>query len=301
MDDLRLFALALGKRGVTGSYAGQMSAETSSGDGAVHRLSRRLRDALRFVHEHASMHITVADVADAVHLSPRALQQAFRNELGQTPGAYLRAVRLEGVRRDLQAAATSRTRRTIAEIAERWQFTNAGRMAAAYRAVYGVAPSSALRYFGPDDLDDLDADERDGDPNAASGSADGTDGDAPSLSTGDDRRRFRLVLDCEVDVEDARAVLAGALQRSGAGPWHDYRPDGGTEDLVAFLLGNAVRSTAQETAGLSLVAVDAMLRVPDERGAYPPAELPAWQPGPPRRTDTTDGVGSAPGREGAHG
>ncbi|ROP74029.1 hypothetical protein [Curtobacterium sp. PhB115] len=91
------------------------------------------------------------------------------------------------------------------------------------------------------------------------------------------------------------------MQRAGSAAWQDYRPDGGTEDLVAFLIGNAVRGTVREADGLRLVAVDAMLRIPDEQGAYPPAELPAWRAGPPPRCDVADGVGSGAGREGAHG
>ncbi|MBT1671637.1 helix-turn-helix transcriptional regulator [Curtobacterium flaccumfaciens] len=249
------------------------------------RISRAVRDAVRFVQERAATHITVADIAAAVRLSPRSLQKRFQAELGQTPGVYLRAVRLEGVRRDLQAASAAPDRRTIAEIAERWQFSNAGRMAAAFRAAYGIAPSSALRSFVPEDDED----------------------GAPSLSDRN-QRRFRLVLDCEVDVDDAKAVLAGALQRAGAGPWRDYRPDGGSEDLMAFLLGNAVRTVVRETSGVTLVALDAMLRVQDEHGSYPPAELPAWRAGPPPNTpapsgssDTAQRVGSRDGREGAHG
>jgi AraC-like DNA-binding protein len=252
---------------------------------------------MRFVHEHATTRITVADVAAAVHLSPRGLQKRFQAEIGQSPGTFLRAVRLEGVRRDLQAASGTAGRRTIAEIAERWQFSNAGRMAAAFRAAYGIAPSSALRSFVPEDDED----------------------GAPSLSDRN-QRRFRLVLDCEVDVDDAKAVLAGALQRAGAGPWRDYRPDGGSEDLMAFLLGTAVRTVVRETSGVTLVALDAMLRVQDDQGSYPPAELPAWRAGPPPAeagsdgtapstgapassgpSDTSQRVGSGTGREGAHG
>ncbi|TSD11697.1 helix-turn-helix transcriptional regulator [Curtobacterium sp. KBS0715] len=265
-----------------------MSDGSSATQDGPPRLSRAVRDAMRFVHEQAATHITVADVAAAVQLSPRSLQKRFQAEIGQSPGIFLRAVRLEGVRRDLQAASAAPDRRTIAEIAERWQFSNAGRMAAAFRAAYGIAPSSALRSFVPEDDED------------------GEDG-APSLSDRN-QRRFRLVLDCEVDVDDAKAVLAGALQRAGAGPWRDYRPDGGSEDLMAFLLGNAVRTAVRETPGVSLVALDAMLRVQDEQGSYPPAELPAWRAGPPPNlpapsgsSDTDQRVGSSDGREGAHG
>jgi AraC-like DNA-binding protein len=255
-----------------------MSVESTAIDHGPHRLSRAVRDALRFLHERAATHITVVDIAAAVHLSPRSLQKRFQAELGQSPGSYLRSVRLEGVRRDLQSASDGRDRSTVAEIAERWQFSNAGRMAAAFRATYGVAPSSALRSFVPEDDEDR----------------------AATLSDAD-QRRFRLVLDCEVDVDDPKSVLAGALQRAGAGPWRDYRPDGGSEDLIAFLLGNAVRTVVRETTGVSLVAMDTMLRVQDEQGSYPAAELPAWRSGPPGRSAGTDGVGSDTGREGAHG
>lgn len=276
---------ALGARHRRVPYGRHMSDGSSATQDGPPRLSRAVRDAMRFVHEHATTHITVADVAAAVQLSPRSLQKRFQAEIGQSPGTFLRAVRLEGVRRDLQEASGAPDRRTIAEIAERWQFSNAGRMAAAFRAAYGIAPSSALRSFVPEDDED----------------------GAPSLSDRN-QRRFRLVLDCEVDVDDAKAVLAGALQRAGAGPWRDYRPDGGSEDLMAFLLGNAVRTVVRETPGVSLVALDAMLRVQDEQGSYPPAELPAWRAGPPPNmpassgpSDTAQRVGSGSGREGAHG
>lgn len=277
---------ALGARHRRVPYGRRMSDGSSATQDGPPRLSRAVRDAMRFVHEQAATHVTVADVAAAVQLSPRSLQKRFQAEIGQSPGAFLRAVRLEGVRRDLQAASGATDRRTIAEIAERWQFSNAGRMAAAFRAAYGIAPSSALRSFVPEDDED----------------------GAPSLSDRN-QRRFRLVLDCEVDVDDAKAVLAGALQRAGAGPWRDYRPDGGSEDLMAFLLGNAVRTVVRETPGVSLVALDAMLRVQDEQGSYPPAELPAWRAGPPPNvpapsgssSDTAQRVGSRDGREGAHG
>lgn len=276
---------ALGARHRRVPYGRRMSDGSSATQDGPPRLSRAVRDAMRFVHEQAATHVTVADVAAAVQLSPRSLQKRFQAEVGQSPGAFLRAVRLEGVRRDLQAASGATDRRTIAEIAERWQFSNAGRMAAAFRAAYGIAPSSALRSFVPED----------------------DHGGAPSLSDRN-QRRFRLVLDCEVDVDDAKAVLAGALQRAGAGPWRDYRPDGGSEDLMAFLLGNAVRTAVRETPGVNLVALDAMLRVQDEQGSYPPAELPAWRAGPPPNTpapsgssDTAQRVGSRDGREGAHG
>lgn len=199
--------------------------------------------------------MSITDVAAAVGLSPRSLQKAFRAEMGQTPGEYLRAVRLDGVRRELQAMASAPDRERIADVAQRWQFSNAGRMAAAYRAAYGVPPSDALRFFEPDE----------------------TGSDETS------RRRFRLVLDCEIDVDDLEAALDSARRLAAGTSWQGYQPDGGAEGVVAFVLGNAIRSAAAETDGVELLAVDPMVRVPDALGAYEAAELPPWRPSPPPR------------------
>jgi AraC-like DNA-binding protein len=244
------------------------------------RLSRNVRDALRFLHERAQSAITVQDIADAASLSARGLQKAFQRELGTTPGKYLRVVRLEGVRRELQKAQPS-DRRTVAETARRWHFTNPGRMAAEYRALYGTVPSSALRFFEPEDEQPPIAEVA---------------GRAGS------RRRFRLVLDCEIDVEDPDAVVASAVRRAAldVSAWNGYRPDGGSEDLVAFVLGNAVRGAVRDTDGIRLRAVNPLLRVPREDGSYDMAELPAWGPvaespaGPSRVRSNVD-------QEGTHG
>ena len=256
---------------------------TTERDGE-HRLPRAVRDAVRILRERARTHVSITDVATAVGLSPRSLQKAFRTEFGQTPGEYLRSIRLDGVRRELQAMAAAPDRERIADIARRWQFSNAGRMAAAYRAAYGVPPSDALRFFEPD--------EPGGDT-------------AP-------RRRFRLVLDCEVDVDDLQAAIDSARDGGDGTAWQGYRPDGGAESVVAFVLGNAVRAAAGRTDGVRLLALDPMVRVPDALGDYAAAELPAWRPSPPAvphqrreqgdRTspEGTPGVGSDPTREGAH-
>ncbi|MFD0431516.1 helix-turn-helix domain-containing protein [Streptomyces zhihengii] len=57
--------------------------------------------------------------------------------------AHLRLVRLARAHRDLRAA----DRRTtgVMEVAATWGFAHPGRFAAAYRAVYGTAPSATLR------------------------------------------------------------------------------------------------------------------------------------------------------------
>jgi AraC-like DNA-binding protein len=73
----------------------------------------------------------------------RALQAGFGRELGMSPMAYLRDVRLARVHGELLDADPDEV--TTTQIAYRWGFTHLGRFAAAYRRKYGVAPSETLR------------------------------------------------------------------------------------------------------------------------------------------------------------
>lgn len=102
-----------------------------------------LRRAIAFIEAHADSDIGSADIAAAAKVTIRALQYAFRRQLGTTPMAHLRRVRLERARLDLLAADPGET--TVAEIASRWGFGHLGRFAATYRAAYGRTPSEELQ------------------------------------------------------------------------------------------------------------------------------------------------------------
>jgi AraC-like DNA-binding protein len=81
-------------------------------------------------------------LASEVFVSGRALQEAFRREIGQPPMTYLRQVRLRRVHDDLAAAAPGSV--TVGAVASRWGFLHLGRFAGAYRAAFGVSPSETL-------------------------------------------------------------------------------------------------------------------------------------------------------------
>jgi AraC-like DNA-binding protein len=102
-----------------------------------------LRRALGFIDDHHDMDIGLPEIANAAGVSPRALQQAFREHENTTPMAYLRRARLASAHRDLRQADPA-TGITVSDIAIRWGFTNPGRFAAAYRQVYGRQPSHSL-------------------------------------------------------------------------------------------------------------------------------------------------------------
>jgi AraC-like DNA-binding protein len=103
-----------------------------------------VRRAAAFVESHASLPITVSDIARTAGVGPRALQLAFARHLGCSPMAHVRRVRLECAHRELQAADPT-TGDTVAAIARRWGFAKTDRFAAAYRAAYGAPPSHTLR------------------------------------------------------------------------------------------------------------------------------------------------------------
>jgi transcriptional regulator GlxA family with amidase domain len=103
-----------------------------------------LRQAVEYLESHAELDIGLADLASAVHMSPRALQYAFRRHLHSTPTEYLRQVRLRRARRDLLAADITRGD-TVTSVALRWGFSSTSRFAHRYHTTYGELPSHTLR------------------------------------------------------------------------------------------------------------------------------------------------------------
>jgi AraC-like DNA-binding protein len=102
-----------------------------------------VRRAVAFIDEHAGEPIGVTEIAAAVRVGARTLQDAFRRHLDTTPMTYLRRTRLE--RAHVQLCTTDPgAGATVAAIASRWGFAHPGRFAASYRDTYGRSPSETL-------------------------------------------------------------------------------------------------------------------------------------------------------------
>jgi AraC-like DNA-binding protein len=102
-----------------------------------------VRQSLEYLEAHLREAITVADLARHVHMSVRAVQQAFREELDTTPMAYLRDRRLERARQELADALAS-DGVTVTAVAEHWGFGHLSNFAALYRRRWGESPSDTL-------------------------------------------------------------------------------------------------------------------------------------------------------------
>lgn len=126
--------------GLLSVHASSVS-ERIHGRGASMR-PRSLSKALSLLEDHCAEPLTTADVAEAVGVSVRSLQEAFRSHLDTTPMAHLRAVRMSRVHEELLAGDEGTS---VTAVALRWGVTHAGRFAQEYRRMYGQSPSDTLR------------------------------------------------------------------------------------------------------------------------------------------------------------
>ncbi|MDW4571343.1 helix-turn-helix transcriptional regulator [Microbacterium sp. M3] len=112
---------------------------------SIERLARIHREAVDFMHAHASLPITVLDVAAAAGTSVRELTTAFRaREIDQTPPrTYLRNVRLQAAYEDLRLGDPTRGD-TVRDISRRWGFLSPSRFAGYFADAYGVSPKQVL-------------------------------------------------------------------------------------------------------------------------------------------------------------
>jgi AraC-like DNA-binding protein len=107
-----------------------------------HHTAPRPEEGRNADREHCSEPLTTADIAEAVGVSVRSLQEAFQHHLGINPMAYLRAARMRRIHADLLAGGEGIS---VTEVALRWGVTHAGRFAQEYRRMFGQAPSQTLR------------------------------------------------------------------------------------------------------------------------------------------------------------
>ena len=101
---------------------------------------RVVREAREYMRRHAGEPIGVPELCAALQVSRRTLQYSFQDVLQLGPVAYLRALRLNGVRRDLSRGGPE----PVADCAARWGFWHLSRFAADYRALFGELPSCTL-------------------------------------------------------------------------------------------------------------------------------------------------------------
>lgn len=112
------------------------------GDAAASRIDRFCA-WLMAIDERISDMNSIDDIRDQVHASRRTVDTSFRKFLGTSPAQYIKAVRLNRVRRDLQSQDLRDL--TIGDIAERSGISHLGRFSGEYRNLFGELPSETRR------------------------------------------------------------------------------------------------------------------------------------------------------------
>ena len=105
---------------------------------------RQIVDRAReYMRTHIDEPITVADLCAELEVSRRTLQYSFQDVLELNPVSFLRAMRLNGVRRALRKA--DGVHESVADVAARRGFWHQSHFAADYKAMFGELPSETLR------------------------------------------------------------------------------------------------------------------------------------------------------------
>ena len=93
--------------------------------------------ALKFIADNAAKNISVADVLEVVPISRRVLEQRFRKQLGRSPAAEIRRVRIEKAKQMLAS-----TNRSLSQIAVACGFDHPEVLTRVFRRYEGTTPSS---------------------------------------------------------------------------------------------------------------------------------------------------------------
>jgi transcriptional regulator GlxA family with amidase domain len=112
--------------------------------------SDRIQSALVYAKNNLHTPLTVEQLADAAHLSPRQFSRAFRAETGQSPAKAVEKLRVEAARLMIEQG-----RHSIDVIARETGFGDRNRMRRAFLRVVGRAPQALRRSAREESLTEM--------------------------------------------------------------------------------------------------------------------------------------------------
>ncbi len=104
--------------------------------------SRTVRRVVALIEESPEHPWRVEELARAVGVSARTLQENFQHDRGQSPMQLLRRVRLQRAHDELVASDQHAT--TVTRVALHWGFGHLGRFSTTYRSTFAESPSETL-------------------------------------------------------------------------------------------------------------------------------------------------------------
>ena len=124
---------------VLNALSGNTNTYTSSSISARNAARKR---ALEYMEHHAKDNPSISEICKQIGCSWRLLDYAFADYFGVTPKAYLKLMRLDGIRRSLRKADADST---ITDAALNWGFIHFSKLAKDYRLQFGELPSETLQ------------------------------------------------------------------------------------------------------------------------------------------------------------
>ncbi|MEO0538179.1 MAG: helix-turn-helix domain-containing protein [Cyanobacteria bacterium P01_A01_bin.123] len=106
------------------------------------RLAKRVE---AYMLDHLDVPLSLQDLCEVAGTSERSLHYAFHDLFDMSPMAYLKAHRLNQVRRRLKVSPPNSNR--VIDIAKQWGFNHMGHFSVDYKAMFGESPSVTLRRF----------------------------------------------------------------------------------------------------------------------------------------------------------
>jgi transcriptional regulator GlxA family with amidase domain len=104
----------------------------------------RIQNALAYAREHLSAALSVDELAEAAHLSPRQFSRAFRAETGQSPAKAVEQLRVEAARLLLEQSSLP-----VEVSATETGFADRERMRRAFLRAFGQPPQAMRRSSHP--------------------------------------------------------------------------------------------------------------------------------------------------------
>lgn len=95
-----------------------------------------VEDALEYIHENATGHLSLTDTALHCAVSPEHLSRVFRKETGFGFNEYINIYRLKRAESLLKSGISS-----VAQVAQACGFSDSNYFSKAYRRMYGIPPS----------------------------------------------------------------------------------------------------------------------------------------------------------------
>jgi AraC family ethanolamine operon transcriptional activator len=119
-----------------------LSAGPDAGRSSPQARRRVLRIAEDYTYTHVHERLSLAELCRVSGCSERTLRSAFQEHYGMSPAAFIKRVRLKGLRSDLLDATPRSTR--VIDLALRWGFWHPGHLSRDYKRLFGETPVETL-------------------------------------------------------------------------------------------------------------------------------------------------------------